>query len=128
MSDDVVQDVRAHVESIVSAKVGELEGRLSKRLSGCANEASVREESDTLNVFLAGVETRFWEGHAALVDEINEHTSGTNAQTAQLEVLCGEVKTMNDKIDFLCSHGSSWAHRAGHCRNHRHCSRHCQRD
>ena len=104
MSDDVVQDVRARVETVVSAKMGEVEERLSKLLSGCAKEASVREEADALKVLLAGVETRFREEHAALVEAINAHTVATNAQTALLEAVCSEVKTMNNKVDGLCSH------------------------
>ena len=104
MFDDVVQDVRAHVESVVTAKVGELEERLSKLLSGCAKEGSFRGESDAVEVLLAGVETRFREEHATLVDAINAHTAATNAQTALLTTLCGDVKAMNENIDVLCSH------------------------
>ena len=104
MFDDAVQDVRAHAEAVVSAKMGELEERLSKLLSGCATEASVRDEADALKVLLAGVETRFREEHAALVDAINAHTEATNAQTALLEAMWGEVKTANEKVDVLCSH------------------------
>ena len=111
MFDDVVQDVKAHVESVVSAKVGELEERLSKLLSGCAKEASVMVESDAQKVLQAGVETRFREEHTALVDTTNAHTAATNGQTALLGVLCGEVKATSEKVDVLCSHGSSWAHR-----------------
>ena len=74
MFDDAVQDVRAHVESVVSAKMGELEERLSRLLSGSATDASVRDESDALKVLLAGVETRFREEHTALVDANNVHT------------------------------------------------------
>ena len=73
MFDDVVQDVRAHVETVVSAKVGELEERLYMLSSGCAKEARVKDESDALKVLLAGVETRFREEHAALVEAINVH-------------------------------------------------------
>ena len=43
-----MQNVRAHVKSVVPTKVGELEGRLSWLLSSCAMEASVRNESDAL--------------------------------------------------------------------------------
>ena len=75
MSDGVVQDVRAHVEAVVSAKMGELEDRLSGLLSGCATEASVRDESDALKVLLAGVETRFREEHRVLVGAINEQNA-----------------------------------------------------
>ena len=75
MLDDVVQDVRAHVERVVSAKVGELGERLSTLLSGCATDASVRDGSDALRVLLAGVETRFREEHRALVGAINEQNA-----------------------------------------------------
>ena len=99
-----MQDVRAHVESVVSAKIDELEGRLSMFLSGCAKEASAREEADTLKVLLAGIETRFREEKTVFVDAINVHTAATKAQTSLLEALCGEVKTMNEKVGALCSH------------------------
>ena len=99
-----MQDVRAHVEGVVSAKTDELEERLSKLLSGCAKEASVRDEADALKVLLAGVEMRFGEGQMALVEAINAHTAATNAQMILLEALCREVKTMNEKVDSLCSH------------------------
>ena len=104
MFDDVVQDVRAHVESVVSAKMDELEERLSMLLSGCAKEASIMDESDALKALLAGGETRFREEHKALVDAINAHTQETNAQTALLETVCHEVKMMNEKVDILCSY------------------------
>ena len=104
MFDNVVQDVRAHVESVVSAKVVELEERLSKLLSECAKEASVRDESDALKVLLAGVETRFREEHTALIDAINALAAATNAQTALLSALCGDLKVMSEKVDSLCSH------------------------
>ena len=104
MFDDVVQDVRAHVESVVSAKMGELEGRLSRRLSVCANEASVRDGPDALKVPLAGIETRFREEHAALVEVLTEQKAMTKSQTAQPEVLCRDVKAMSEKVDVLCSH------------------------
>ena len=104
MFDDVVQDVMTHVESVVSGKVGELDERLSMLLSGCAKEASVRDEVDALKVLLASVETRFREEHTALVEAINAHTAATKAQTTLLEALCGEVRTMNERVDALCSH------------------------
>ena len=104
MFDDTVQDVIAHVESVVSAKMGELEERLSKLLSGCAKEASVRDESDALKVLLVRIETQFSEEHTALVDALNANTAMTIARTALLKALCREVKTMNEKIDGLCSH------------------------
>ena len=99
-----MQDVRAHVEGVVSTKMGELEERLSMLLSGSATERCVTDESDALNVLLAGVETRFMEEHAALVEAINAHTAATTAQTVLLEGLCSEVKAMNEKTDALCSH------------------------
>ena len=83
-----MQDVRAHVETVVSAKMGVLEERIFGLLSGCAKDASVRDESDALKVLLAGVETRFQEEHAALVEATNEQKAVTNAQTALLEVVC----------------------------------------
>ena len=127
MFDDVVQDVRAHVESVVSAKMGDLEGRLFKFLSGCATDASVRDGSDALKVLLAGVETQFLEEHMVLVDTINAHTAATNAQTALLEAVCGEVKAINEKIGRpLFTHGSSWEHRAGRCDNRQVCPRRCK--
>ena len=104
MSDDVVRDVNTRVESVVSAKMGELEERLSKLLSGCAKEASVRDESNALKALLTRTETRFMEENTALVEAINAHTEATNAQTALLGALCNEVKTMNERIDVLCLH------------------------
>ena len=104
MPDDVVQDVRAHVETVVSAKTGELEERLSRLLSGCATETCVRAESDSVRVLLAGVETRFLEEYVALIEVVNEHTAATKAQTALLEALCGDVRAMNEKVDAFCSH------------------------
>ena len=113
MFDDVVQDVRAHVESVVSAKMGDLEGRLFKFLSGCATDASVRDGSDALKVLLAGVETQFLEEHMVLVDTINAHTAATNAQTALLGAVCDDVKTMDKKVDVLCSHTGRFGHIEG---------------
>ena len=104
MFGDVVQEVMAHVEVVVSAKMGELEERLSKLLSGCAKEASVREESDALKVLLAGNETRFREEYAALAKAINAHQDMTKEQMIQLDALCREVKTINEKLSALCSH------------------------
>ena len=54
MLGDVCQEVRARIESVVTAKMGESNERLSKLLTGCAKEASVREEADALKVPLAG--------------------------------------------------------------------------
>ena len=93
-----MQDVRAHVESVVSAKMVEVEGRLSKTLSGCAKKASVRDESDALKVLLAGVVMRLREEHTALVEAINAQEAMTNAPTVLLGALCGQVKAMNEKV------------------------------
>ena len=82
MFDDVVQDVKAHVESVVSAK------------------------TDAVKALLAGIETRFREEHTALVEAVNAHTGATKEQTNLLEVLCSEMKTMNEKMDVLCSHSA----------------------
>ena len=111
--DDVCQDVRAHVDSVTSAYVGELEERLSKTLSGCGKKTCVRDESDALKVLLAGVETQFREDHAALVDAINAHTVAMNTQTALLEELCGEVKVVSEKMDDFCSHTGRLRHIEG---------------
>ena len=110
MFDGVVQNARAHVESVVTAKMGELEERLSKLLSGCAKDACVRDESDAMEVLLAGVETRFREGRAALVEALNALTTATKAQTALLEALFHEVKTMSENVDRLCSHTGRLGH------------------
>ena len=103
MFGDVVQDVKAHVESVVSAKMDKLEERVSELLSGCAKDATVREEADTVKVLLAGIEMRFREEHSVFVEAINAHTAATKAQTSLLEALFNEVKTMNGKMDVLCS-------------------------
>ena len=104
MFDDVVQDVKAHVEGVVSAKIGELEERLSKLLSGCAKETCAKDASDMLKMLLAGIETRFQEQRMELVEAINEQKATINAQMTLLEALCVDVKTMNGKADILCSH------------------------
>ena len=104
MNDGIFHEDNAHCERVVSAKVGDLGGRLSELLSGCVTEACVKDESNALEVLLAGIETQFQEEHAALVDAINAHTAATNAQMILLEALCREVKTMNEKVDSLCSH------------------------
>ena len=110
MLDDAVQDVRAHVESVVSAKTRELEERLSRILSWCAKDASVKDEADALKVLLAGVETRFREEHTALVGAISAHTAMTNAQTALLEALSRDVKVMNETFDALCEQRDGFGH------------------
>ena len=58
MSDDAVQDVKTHVEGVVSAKVDELFERISGLLSKCSKEANVKE-SDALKTLLCGIEMRF---------------------------------------------------------------------
>ena len=110
MFDDVVQDVRAHVEGFVSTTMGEVEEHLSGLLSGCAKETCVREESVVLKVLVAGAETLFREGHVAHVEAINEQKSMTNVQTSLPVALCGEVKVLNEKIDILCSHTERLGH------------------
>ena len=67
--------------------MGKLEERLSKRLSRCATDASVKNESDTLKAPLASLETRCREEQRALVNEINAHKALTNGQTAPLDML-----------------------------------------
>ena len=52
---------------LISAKVGDLEERLSMLLSSRAKEMC-HGKADTLKVLLGGVETRFEDDHAALVD------------------------------------------------------------
>ena len=113
MNDGIFHEDNAHCERVVSAKVGDLGGRLSELLSGCVTEACVKDESNALEVLLAGIETQFQEEHAALVDAINAHTAATNAQTSLLEALCGEVKAMNEKMDVLCSRTDRLGHIEG---------------
>ena len=108
--DDVVQNVNVHVDRFVSAKVGELEDRLSKLLSGCAKMACVNDESDALKVLLAGNETRFREEHAAVVDANNGQKAVTNAQASLLTTLCADVKVMKETLDVLCSHTGHLGH------------------
>ena len=103
MFEDVVQDVGAHVEGVVSAKVGELEERLSLLLTVCATEACVGDESDSLKVLLAGVETWFREEHAALADTINVQRAMTKSQTGLLETL-GKVKATCERTGIHCWH------------------------
>ena len=99
-----MQDVRAHIESVVSAVMGKLRLSVIGHLSSCAKEACVRDEADVLKELLAGVETRFREEHTALVETINTHTAATMAQTSLLVAVCLEVKAMSEKIGVLCSH------------------------
>ena len=107
MTDDAVQDVKAHVGGVVSAKMEELYERISGLLSGCAKETIVKQESDALKTLLCGIETRFGEEHAALVEAINAHTVATKAQTSLLDALFNEAKTMNEKMDRLSTHAPS---------------------
>ena len=106
MFGDIVQDVKTDVESVVSAKIGEQTESLEGLLSGCAKETSVRGESDALKVLLSGIEMRFREEHAVLIEAINVNTAATKVQTGLLEALYNEAKTMNGKIDVLCSHSA----------------------
>ena len=106
MSDDVVEDVKAHVECVVSAKMDELNERVSGLLSGCAKKANVKAESDALKTLLSGIEMQFGEEHAALVEAINAHTVATKAQTSLLDALRNGVKTVNEKMDLLCTHAT----------------------
>ena len=64
---------------------------------GCERQ----DEAGALKVLLAGVETQFREEHTALVDAINAHTAATTAKTSLLVALCGEVKTMSEKVGFI---------------------------
>ena len=73
MFDDVVQEVGAHVESVITAEIVELNKCLSKTLSRYETTC-VRNESDALRELLAGIKTGFREEHAALVKTINAHT------------------------------------------------------
>ena len=67
-----------------STKVDGLEERLSKLLSGCAKEAYVNDESDTRRGFWLGIEMRFREEHAAIVEVFTGHKATTNVQTTLL--------------------------------------------
>ena len=91
-ADGVVQDVRAHVERIVTAKMDKVEGRVLGLLSRCSTEVCVGDESDVLKVVLDGVETRFMDEHTALAKSTNEQKATTKAQSNLLGVLWGEAK------------------------------------
>ena len=80
MFDDVIHDVKVHVENFVSATMGEL----------------VKE-------LLTGIEMRFQEEHVALVEAINAFTSAAKAQTTRLHTLCNDAHSINEKMDVLCS-------------------------
>ena len=67
MFDDITQDVKAHVEKIVSAKIDELNERVSGLLSCCAKESSVSMESDALKTLLSGIGMRFRDEPSVLV-------------------------------------------------------------
>ena len=106
MSDDAVQDVKAHVDGVVSAKMDGLYEHISGLLSRYAKEADVKEESDALKTLLFGIEVRFREEHGALVEKINAHTVVTKDQTSLLDALFNEAKTSNEKVDRLCTHAT----------------------
>ena len=106
MFDGIVQDVKAHVEGVVSAKTGELYEHISGLLSVRSKNASVMEESDALKTLLFGIEVRFREEHGALVEKINAHTVVTKDQTSLLDALFNEAKTSNEKVDRLCTHAT----------------------
>ena len=108
-NEQVYQDHNAHVESVITAEIVELNECLSKTLSRYETMC-VRNESDALKVLLAGIETRFREEHTALFDVFNAHTAATTAQTALLEALCREVRAMSEKVDVLCSHTGRLGH------------------
>ena len=110
MFDGDGQGNNKHVEHVISTKTEELEGCVLRLLSVCATETWVKDESDALKVLLAGVETRFREEHAALVEAINEQNAMMNLQMNQLDALCSEVKTMSEMIDSLCSHTGRLGH------------------
>ena len=99
-----MEDVKAHVERVVSTKMDELSGRVSVLLSVCSKETSIKAESNAAKVQFAEIEMRFNEEHMVLVEAINAHTVATDLQTRLLEGLCQEVKLMNEKVDRLCSH------------------------
>ena len=104
MFDGDCQGNNKHVEREISTKTGELEGRVLRLLSVCATETWVKDVSDALKVLLAGIETRFREVHAMLVEAFTEQKAMTNAQTVLFEALCGDVKAMSEKVAVLCSH------------------------
>ena len=52
MSDDTVQAVKAQVDDVVSAKMDELREHISEKLTCCAKETSVRDESDGLKALM----------------------------------------------------------------------------
>ena len=106
MFGDITDDVKAHVEKIVMTKIDELNERISMVLSARLRETNIKAEFDALNVQIAGIETQFREGHAALIKAINAHTTSPNSQTRLLEALCNQVKSLNEKVDKLSSHAS----------------------
>ena len=103
MFDDLVEGVKSHLEGVFSSKMDELVDHISELLSCCAKEMSIKSESDAVKILLSGIEMRFREEHGALIEAITEHTSSTKAQTSLLEALCNEARTINGKMDVICS-------------------------
>mgnify|MGYP004666785061 CR=1 FL=1 len=66
-----------------------------------------------MKVPFEAVETRFREGHAALIEAINAHTAATNSQTRLLEELCNEVKLTNEKACRRCTQALRFENIAG---------------
>ena len=85
MIGDVVHDVSALVEGVVSARIGELETRIEALVSG------VREE------------------RALLVDAINAHAAATREQTGVLEAVRSGIDAVKERVDVLCSHAARLA-------------------
>ena len=52
-----------------------------------SKETIVREESDAVKVLLVGIEMRFREECAVVIEVINVHTASTNSQMRLLEEL-----------------------------------------
>ena len=102
-----VRNVKTGVESVISTKTGHLKESLDGLVSKCAEETNVREESDTMKVLPSGIDMRFRDEHAALVEAINAHTAVMNAQTGLLEVLCNEVNSVNEKVGSLLTYCTS---------------------
>ena len=54
MFGDIIEDVKAHVEKVVTSKTEELNGRISGLLSVCSKETSIKALSDAVKAQLAG--------------------------------------------------------------------------
>lgn len=54
--------------------------------------------------FLSGIEMCFRAEGLAMVEVINVFPLATKAQTSLFEALCNDMKTMNVKMEALCSH------------------------